>query len=358
MRRRSKVIPSLAVASQVAGALVLVALSTGQGPVQAAPTLIDVADGPELRTAVSTLNGATDGDADVITLTSAGPYVLDCGTNENSNNDGDLDYLSDDDLTIVFGGPGRATIEIDQTGGGCTTDRVINHRGAGTLTGDLTTDPGFRADGGGILSDGAGDLNLVNVAIEGNTASVGTPGGGNGGGIAIASGTATITNSVVSNNSAGNGGTPPTGSAGFGGVGGGIYLGTGTTLTLINTDVRANQAGNGGASIDGNGGNGGHGGGIYATGVSTVNITGGNMEARRQRTATLPATVAFRRAGTAEGEEAAAVDFTCPASSRSTAPRLPTTALERQPSAMERTPARAEVAAESSPPEPSRSQEH
>jgi len=180
MRRRSKLIPSLAVASQVAGALVLVALSTGQGAVQAAPTLIDVADGPELRQAVTDLNNSTngangsDGDADTITLTSAGPYVLDCGANENLNADGDLDYTADDDLTITFAGPGRATIEIDQTNGGCTTERVIHHRGMSTLTldrvritgGDLSGVSTDREDGGGILSDRIGSTLILTDVVR------------------------------------------------------------------------------------------------------------------------------------------------------------------------------------------------
>ena len=170
MRRRSKVISTLAVASQVAGALVLVALATGQGAVQA---------------------------------TSTGPYTLDCG-NTNGNANGALDYESSDNLTITFAGPGRATIEIAPE---CTTDRVIHHRGTGALTlervritgGDLTDVNSFSAHGGGILPDGVGGTLILNdVSAEGNRSSAGGltpkgPQGGRGGGIAIWRGSATIT---------------------------------------------------------------------------------------------------------------------------------------------------------------------
>jgi hypothetical protein len=88
MRRRSKVISTLAVASQVAGALVLVAPTTGQGHVEATST--GVADGTGLRVAVTAIN-PNNGQDDTITLTSTGPYILNRGTNEDSNTDGDLD---------------------------------------------------------------------------------------------------------------------------------------------------------------------------------------------------------------------------------------------------------------------------
>jgi hypothetical protein len=92
MRRRSKVISTLAITSQVVGALVLVALTTGQGHVEATST--SVADGTGLRAAVTAVN-PNNGQDDTITLTSTGPYILNCGTNEDSNTDGGLDLIID-----------------------------------------------------------------------------------------------------------------------------------------------------------------------------------------------------------------------------------------------------------------------
>jgi hypothetical protein len=161
------------------------------------------------------MNGSADAVDDTITLTSAGKYTLDCGNNTNGNANGDLDYESSDNLTITFAAPGRATIEIDQTGTPCATDRVIHHRGTGALTlervritgGDLTDVNSFSAHGGGILSDGVGGTLILNdVSVEGNRSSAGGvtpkgPQGGRGGGIAIWRGSATITD-----NSAGGAG--------------------------------------------------------------------------------------------------------------------------------------------------------
>jgi hypothetical protein len=227
MRRRSKVISTLAVASQVAGALVLVALETGQCAVQA---------------------------------TSTGPYTLDCGNNTDGNANGALDYESSDNLTITFEGPGRATIEIAPE---CTTDRVIHHRGTGALTlervritgGDLTDVNSFSAHGGGILPDGVGGTLILNdVSAEGHRSSAGGltpkgPQGGRGGGIAAdATTTVNISGGSVGGpkrgdgNSAGSAGSPLSGSsAAHAGSDGGIYAAG--VLTIDGATIANNSAG-------------------------------------------------------------------------------------------------------------------
>ncbi len=87
--------------------------------------------------------------------------------------------------------------------------------------------------------------------------------GGNGGGI-YNSGTLTISNSTISNNVTGNGGSSA--GNGDGGSGGGIY--NSGTLTISNSTISNNVTGNGGSS--GLGGVGGSGGGIYNVGTSNV----------------------------------------------------------------------------------------
>ena len=195
-------------------------IDTTNPPLTLSPTNVTVASAAELRNAVDNINTALQNTApDTITLTNAGPITLPCGTNEDANADGDLDIDTADDVTITFPGPGRATITV---AAGCTTDRVIDHLGAGSLTleriivtgGDLSTATHSNerdVSGGGIRSGGVGDLTLLDVAVDANTAgdganSTGNGEGGEGGGIAIDGGELTITDSEVTSNRAGDAG--------------------------------------------------------------------------------------------------------------------------------------------------------
>ncbi|MFN8590232.1 MAG: pentapeptide repeat-containing protein [Thermomicrobiales bacterium] len=121
------------------------------------------------------------------------------------------------------------------TGGG-----LSNRPGArATLTDCAVTGNRVDGAGGGIFT--AGEMELVNTEVTGNTATE-----RNGGGIAIgAGGAATLTDSSVSGNTAG-------------GAGGGIANGTSATLLLEGTSVTDNTA------------TGGNGGGIVSFGPATI----------------------------------------------------------------------------------------
>ncbi len=232
-----------------------------------------------LREAIRAANtdAAVDGcaagsGADTINLP-AGNYVLTlAGAGEDAALTGDLDIT--EDLTII--GAGATNTGIDANG----LDRVFEvwlfvntvqisgvtiqggNPGAGAqgggiaaLSGTLTltnsrirNNTGF--SGGGISVEASAMLTLTNSRVEGNTAdSLG------GGGIYIPStATALINNSVVSGNTAPNGGN-----------GGGI-LNSGT-LTLVNSTFSGNSAA---AS----------GGGIHSTGTTSLfNVTIANNTA-------------------------------------------------------------------------------
>ena len=151
---------------------------------------------------------------------------------------------------------------------------TIQGPGANLLTVQRSTaigTPIFR-----VFNIGSATVTISGLTIaNGNTAD-GAAGGGNpgvnGGGI-INTGTLTITNSSITGNLTGSGGSNGSGSGGLGGNGGGIY--NSGTLTVTNSTISGNRTGpggNGGAS--GTGGKGGSGGGIANTGtLSVVNST-------------------------------------------------------------------------------------
>ncbi len=274
----------------LAGLAGTVAVVAGPPPVHASTT-IDVADSAELRAAVSTLNGSSDSLADTITLTNAGPYLLSCGTDEDANVDGDLDITGSDDLTITFAGPGHATIAIDQSGGGCTTERVIDHRASGAaLTleririadGDLsatTATSNFDRSGGGLRFRFGDTLQLTDVIVDNNRAAdgvVGAPNGGRGGGIAMWSGSLVANDIEVTDNHAGDGVADPAGSGGDGGQGGGIY--SGRPIDITDATFSGNRSGAGG---DGQSGGSGDDGGALAstTAVALTNVAFTNNRA-------------------------------------------------------------------------------
>ena len=219
-----------------------------------------------LREAVQAANlgtefgGCTTGDTHTIIELPAGTYELTiAGAGEDLNVKGDLDL----DSRITINGAGRATTIID----GKELDRVLHVLSGPVRLNDLTVRGGKAPDG----SDGA---NTPLGAIQGAPGQGET--GEHGGGI-YNEASLTINDGAVRDNAAGDGGqgakgmpgAPGTtpgqagdpGSAGapggYGGSGGGIYNLAGANLSLTNTIVADNRAGNGGRG--GNGGDGGQG---------------------------------------------------------------------------------------------------
>jgi CSLREA domain-containing protein len=186
---------------------------------------------------------------------------------------------------IIINGPGSSSLTVRRDTGGdyriFFTDNCIVSISGMTITngrspdGANTAQPG--GPGGGIRQ-GGGELTLNDVVITGNRTGNGgtinnnnTAGwGGFGGGI-DAAGVTTITNSVISNNIAGNGATGFFG--GSGGFGGGLSF-SGSTLTMTNVQVTGNRTGDAGTTTSGGlGGNGGEGGGMYITVTNLATLT-------------------------------------------------------------------------------------
>ncbi len=137
------------------------------------------------------------------------------------------------------------------------------------------------SNGGGILN--AGSLTIANSTVTGNTAGSGGQGlndtagsGGNGGGIAN-TGVLSVAGSTISANATGWGGIGLYGNelSGNGGQGGGIYSASGS-VTLTNSVVSGNASGNSGPSGDGPA-NAGDGGGVWSS--ATLIVTGSTFSA-------------------------------------------------------------------------------
>jgi hypothetical protein len=222
-------------------------------------------------------------------------------------------------LTLAGNGIGQTTITGAPTGG---VFGVLPTPSSGTvMVDDLTITGGHAGSGGGSPGEMgvpggaiellAGNLVINRTEFSGNTAGDGAmgfagPGGGGaggnggtggGGGAIHASGmsTLTISDSIFSNNLAGNGGAGGDGGSssmtaggkggngGLAGVGGAIA--TNVQTSIINTTFTGNRAGQGGAGGDGgsgfggfqgdggNGGNGGDGGAIYQNPLNPMTIT-------------------------------------------------------------------------------------
>jgi CSLREA domain-containing protein len=172
-------------------------------------------------------------------LVPAGTYVLMQVGQEENVYAGDLDIH--DDVTII--GAGAESTIID----GNRTDRVFHIHGAAVVRmSDLAIQNGVAilngahiGNGGGIYND-SGTLTLENCTLSENSATDG------GGGIYNAGGTLTLTSCTLSKNSAIYGG------------GGGIFNADGT-LTLTSCTLSENSASNGG--------------GIYTYYYSTATLT-------------------------------------------------------------------------------------
>ena len=195
---------------------------------------------------------------------------------------------------LTIQGPGANLLTVQRsTAIGTPIFRVFNIGSATVTISGLTIANGNTADGaagggnpgvngGGIINTGT--LTITNSSITGNlTGSGGSNGsgiggpGGNGGGI-YNSGTLTVTNSTISGNRTGPGGNGgASGTGGKGGSGGGI-ANTGT-LSVVNSTLNDNQAGSGGnAGSSGTGGAGGDGGAMLSdTGTITNCTISGNQ---------------------------------------------------------------------------------
>ena len=156
-------------------------------------------------------------------------------------------------VTVV--GPGAALLTVRRDPGAATNFRVFDITAAAvpavTITG-LTVSGGVSAagDGGGINAAGAAALTVTvaNSVITGNSAT----GTNDGGGIAAATATALVVqNTVVSGNTAGDGG-------------GGIYLFNNSPTTIVDSTISGNTAG--GAD--------GEGGALYFFGTAALTIRG------------------------------------------------------------------------------------
>jgi uncharacterized repeat protein (TIGR01451 family) len=149
---------------------------------------------------------------------------------------------------------------------------------------NITFENGHASDGTTLHPDGynggaiynEGTLYLTDCVLRNNQAGDGGAWdyggiGGNGGAI-YNTGTATITDCEIYNNRAGDGsdGVPITHSNGFNGGHGGAIYSTGT-LTITDSEFYGNRAGHGGDGVIlGDGGNGGNGGAIYNTATMTI----------------------------------------------------------------------------------------
>lgn len=279
------------------GALLVLPASAGAGgnaPITVTKTSDEVTpnDGCSLREAISAVNDGNTGPgldcpsgAGISTIElGAGGYVsLIPGPHENDNATGDFDIKTS--MTIQGVSSGSTVVS------GIGTDRVF-HVQAGTVEIKDLKVTGGKAPDGGVGGTGTNDAGHS----TGGTGGTGEDGGGvlNDGSDDLL----TLTDVLVDDNSAGDGGAGGVpaqahlatgGSGGEGGRGGGVANQDGATLHLVGTRVTNNFAGDGGAggappapsnggtagdgtatagsnAEGGLGGNGGSGGGISSSG--------------------------------------------------------------------------------------------
>jgi CSLREA domain-containing protein len=217
--------------------------------------------------------------ADVIALP-PGSYDRSAVGIDDNNTAGDLDVAG----TLTIAGAGAALTTIDAKG----LDRVIDVIAGADLTITGVTITGGAAPNGGNGSAVTGTDGNPGAPATGGS---GTP-GSSGGGIQN-NGTLTVADSIITANSAGDGGkgalgiggngttgTGATGGTGNGGAGdrggngGGIW--SGHDLTLTRVVVSANHAGDGGNGADGIGGVGGFPGGHGGFGKGGLSGFGGD----------------------------------------------------------------------------------
>jgi CSLREA domain-containing protein len=198
-----------------AGAASFVVDTTVDDPSLQACTTVD--DDCSLRGAIIAANA--DGFSDTIIL-GAETYTLTQVGVDDAAWFGDLDINSD--LVLIGAGSGQTTIDGN---GGVTGDRVIHIFGDTIVEiSGVTITGGTGISGGGIL--GIGDLTLTDVIVSGNTAT------GNGGGIRTST-SLMLESSEVSGNTSNSDSTPP-------GGGGGIYA-YNSNITITNSSITENH---------------------------------------------------------------------------------------------------------------------
>ncbi len=227
-----------------------------------------------------------DVNADTIQLNPAVTYHLSLPGDEDANASGDLDLVGavgDQDLTITTTGPGRATIDANGDGVGdpvaATDDRVF-HVGPGgnslttpaLLNLDITDGEAGVLGGGGIRQQSGINLFITNSTIRENKAT-----GGLGGGFTVTgNGFPLVSNSEISDNTAGliGGINVDDGAPGIvattiegnratagSGEGGGLAVDLGESASLFNSTVSGNEAT-------------GYGGGAFVSGtLNLINAT-------------------------------------------------------------------------------------
>ena len=185
-----------------------------------------------LREAVYLANLDNSAPTDTITLKAKSTYKITvAGAGEDSDFTGDFDIVRN--LTIKKTGSGS-----DPIVNGNGLDRVFDMQNDSNvltldhlfITGGIARDA---AGGGGVTGTVGETLILTSTTIKGNIST--SPGSGLGGGIALDDGSAiSMTNSHVDGNSA---------AAGVIGVGGGIYIHGGSgSVTIKNSTVNNNSA--------------------------------------------------------------------------------------------------------------------
>jgi len=167
---------------------------------------------------------------------------------------------------------------------------IANGRARGA-NGPNSSTPGGDGEGGGIYNASTGTLTLTNCVLSSNTAAGGSGFGGptasagghaRGGGIFNAStGRIDITNSTLSSNAAtgGAGGSGAAGRNGGNGDGGGIYNASTGMVSLTNSTLSSNSATGGAGGAGSNNTNGGSatGGGIHNASTGRVDITNSTL---------------------------------------------------------------------------------
>jgi hypothetical protein len=236
-----------------------------------------------LRAAITAAN--SNNEDDTINLP-AGTYFLSGEANEDANASGDLDINTSHSITII--GEGEAATFID----GNQIDRVLHilkgtvsisgvtiKNGKASNSGDYWIIYCKGEDGGGIYNHGT--LTLTDCIISTNSAGSGSGcascDGGNGGGI-FSDDELTLMNCIVSNNIVGHG-SPCLDFFNSDGLGGGIY--NSGTLEIFGCSISDNISGaNGSTQPDG-----GEGGGIFNSGSANLtdctinnNRTGGGAD--------------------------------------------------------------------------------
>lgn len=252
------IVASLALAQPATGAAATIAVTTGADELNTVPSTCSLREAVQAANTNAVVDACSTGvtGADTIVLAGGTTYARSItGSNEQANATGDLDILAGEPVTIQVSGFGTVTISGTGTPSG---DRVIDNFADGTEINSVEIANGEVASqgGGGIRSSGT--LTIRNSALIQNTA------GSFGGGIANdQNDSLTATNVTIFDNEAGE-------------TGGGIDTGSGSTLALNNVSIVGNSAGD---TVDPEGA----GGGFYAFSFMTTvtlsnSIVQGNVD--------------------------------------------------------------------------------